>query len=356
MQKTTSRPFGTLPDGTGVRALTLANGLFSAEIITFGAALRSFLGPDRAGKVQSVVLGYTCLEDYCLGNERQGAVMGRFVNRIGRASFTLEGETYHLAANDGPNTIHGGFDGFDRRVWQVLALDLCDGGPFVTLQIDSPDGDQGFPGDVSVTVTYTLHHDGRLSMRFAAQVSCPTVLNLTNHAYFNLAGEGAGQITDHVFTIAADHMLPIDDNILPTGEIRPVEGTVFDFRRPRCLADGIRAADRQIMLGRGYDHCYQLARARRASPAFAARVTELHSGRVLEVFTTEPGLQLHSGNVLTGRFAGDMGRTYRQSDGFCLEAQQFPDAPNQPHFPSCVVKPSEGLQAETIYKLGVEPR
>jgi aldose 1-epimerase len=355
MQKIISRPFGTLLDGTEVTAFTLANGFFSSEVITFGAALRAFRGPDRVGDVKSVVLGYPCLADYLLGNERQGAIMGRFVNRIGGASFTLDDTIFRLTANDGPNTIHGGHEGFDRRNWTVIAADVRDGVPFVTLEIVSPDGDQGFPGHVTVNVTYTLHSDGRLSICYAAQVSCPTVLNLTNHAYFNLAGEGAGQIIDHVFTINADHMLPVDENILPTGEIRHVEGTIFDFRAPRSLADGIRMADPQILLGCGYDHCYRLAPVRRDTPVFAARVTEPSSGRMLEVYTTEPGIQLHSGNVLSGRFSGNMGRTYRQSDGFCLEAQQFPDAPNRPQFPSCVVYPETGLQAETVYHLGVSP-
>jgi aldose 1-epimerase len=353
MQQITTRPFGALPDGTEVTAFTLVSGEVSAEIITFGAAMRAFRGPDRTGDVQSVVLGYTRLADYLLANERQGAIMGRFVNRIGGASFTLNGETARLVANDGPNTIHGGQEGFDRRNWTVIAANVRDGAPFVTLQIISPDGDQGFPGQVTVAVTYTLYADGRLSMRYEAQVSRATVLNLTNHAYFNLAGEGSGQITAHVFTIAADHMLPIDENILPTGEIRPVDGTLFDFRTPRALSGGIRQADPQIMLGRGYDHCYRLADHRRTAPVFAARVVDPASGRMLEVFTTEPGLQLHSGNVLSGRFAGDRGLTYRQSDGFCLEAQQFPDAPNRPEFPSSAVYPETGLRAETVYKLGL---
>jgi len=208
---------------------------------------------------------------------------------------------------------------------------------------------------VALRVAYALGADGDLSIRYTASVSRPTVLNLTNHAYFNLAGEGAGPIADHVFRIDADRFLPVDDDILPTGEIRPVDGTLFDFREPRSLAEGIRAADPQIMRGRGYDHCYVLASQRRSQPRFAARVTEPVSGRTLEVFTTEPGLQLHSGNVLSGRFAGDSGRTYRQSDGFCLEAQQFPDAPNRPDFPSCVVTPDTGLSAQTVYRLGLAP-
>jgi len=352
MPDLTARLFGTAPDGTEVQAFTLVSGAFSAEVIGFGAALRSFSGPDRDGHIASVVLGYPSLADYVLGNERQGAIMGRFANRIGGARFRLGDRTFRLAANDGPNTIHGGHDGFDRRAWQVLSAEIAQGVPQVALRIVSPDGDQGFPGEVALRVTYALFPDGRLSIRYAAEVTRETVLNLTNHAYFNLAGEGAGSIADHVFTIAADHMLPVDETVLPTGEIRPVAGTVFDFRRPRPLSEGLRVADPQIMLGRGYDHCYRLAEARRPAPAFAARVTEPVAGRMLEVFTTEPGLQLHSGNVLSGRFCGDRGRTYRQSDGFCLEAQQFPDAPNRPNFPSAVVSPATGLQSETIYRLG----
>lgn len=345
--------FGHCPDGTPVEKITLENGAYAAEIIGFGAALRAFGGPDRDGRRASVVLGYRTLEDYISANERQGAIMGRFVNRIGGARFALDGETYRLVANDGPNTIHGGRDGFDRRPWTLVSAELADGVPTATLEIVSPEGDQGFPGEVVLRVAYALGAAGDLSIRYAASVSRPTVLNPTNHAYFNLAGEGAGPIADHLFQIDADRFLPVDEDILPTGEIRPVEGTLFDFRAPRALAEGLRTADPQIMLGRGYDHCYALAPDRRPSPVFAARVVEPGCGRMLEVHTTEPGLQLHSGNVLSGRFAGDRGRTYRQSDGFCLEAQQFPDAPNRPHFPSCVVRPETGLSAQTVYRLGI---
>ena len=353
MIEVTTRCFGHCPCGTQVDAITLVNGDVSAEIITFGAALRAFRGPDRSGRAASVVLGYPTLDDYLLGNERQGAIMGRFVNRIGGARFALGGETFHLVANDGPNTIHGGHEGFDRRVFTLLCAEVADGVPTAALELVSADGDQGFPGTVTLRVTYALGSDGGLAIRYVAAVSRPTVLNLTNHAYFNLAGEGAGPITEHLFEIDADRFLPVDEHILPTGEIRPVDGTHFDFREPRSLAEGIRRADPQIMRGRGYDHCYVLAGHRRSNPVFAARVVEPVSGRMLEVFTTEPGLQLHSGNVLSGRFAGDSGRTYRQSDGFCLEAQQFPDAPNRPEFPSCVVTPATGLTAQTIYRLGV---
>lgn len=354
MLSVSTTAFDALGTGEVVEKVTMLNGNYSAEIITFGAALRSFKSPDRFGQHESVVLGYKTLQDYIASSERQGAVMGRFVNRVQGASFYLNGKNYQLDANDGPNCIHGGINGFDRRVWSLKDADIVEDVPTTTLSLFSPNGDQGFPGDLAVEVSYALYSDGSLSISYDAKPTEPTILNMTNHSYFNLKGEGQGQITDHIFQIDADYFLPADEGFIPTGEISPVKGTLFDFRKPTALRHGIRSANEQIMMGRGYDHCFVLADCRRDTPTFAAKVVDPISGRSLTVFTTEPGLQLHSGNVLSGRFAGDAGRTYRQSDGFCLEAQMFPNAPHNPEFPSWEINPSTGYQTQTIYKLGIE--
>ncbi|OHX14274.1 galactose mutarotase [Chromobacterium sphagni] len=349
--------FGTLPGGETVERieLTLANG-FSAAILTWGATLQSLRSPDREGRFASVVLGYTTLDDYRNAGGRLGATMGRYANRIENGHFHLDGQDHQLQRNEGRHAIHGGPEGFDRRLWSVESiLDLPDR-PEVRLRLESPDGDQGFPGRLVLTVSYALKAPGDLVISYEASSDRPTVFNTTNHAYFNLAGEGSGSVLDHRFTIPADRFLPVNDELIPTGEIRNVDGTEFDFREARPLAAGIRADDPQIRLGRGYDHCYVLSEnGPEPYPRLAARVEEEQSGRQLEVLTTEPGLQLHSGNVLTGRYHGASGRAYRQSDGFCLEAQHFPNAPNAAHFPSTVLRPGKPYRSITIYRLGITP-
>jgi aldose 1-epimerase len=261
--------------------------------------------------------------------------------------------TYNLIANNGPHCIHGGEVGFDRRVWRLGDREVGVDYAQVAFEISSPDGDEGFPGQLTIHVTYRLCADGALGIAYRATTTRSTVLNLTNHAYFNLQGEGAGSILDHVFQINADRYLEIDETVLPTGRISSVAGTPLDFRSPKRMGDGVRADHPQIRFGRGYDHCFALWPTARDRLHVAARVFDPASGRTLRVETTEPGLQLNSGNVLSGRFCGDSGRTYRQSDGFCLEAQHYPDAPNQPHFPSTVLKPRDVYRAQTMYHLGV---
>jgi aldose 1-epimerase len=347
-------PFGEVSDGTRVALYHLAIGAYEAEIITFGAALRAFRGPDRNGRIDSVVLGYPRLEDYLVARERQGAIMGRFVNRIAGARFSLDGITYELARNSGHCSIHGGEKGFDRRVWTVLSADSAEDHATLQLGLVSPDGDQGFPGLLQVEVTYQLEATGSLAIDYRARTDKPTIINLTNHAYFNLTGEGCGSILDHELEVFADAYLPVNDSILPTGDLQSVEHTPFDFRYPTPLTRGVRADHEQIRFGRGYDHCFVLQERPESDAQLAARVRDPASGRTLEVFTTEPGLQLNSGNVLSGRFAGDRGCTYRQSDGFCLEAQHFPDSPNMPHFPSVVLRPDQTYAARTMYRLGID--
>ncbi|MGY8627261.1 aldose epimerase family protein [Chromobacterium violaceum] len=353
----TRSAFGTLPGGETVEKveLTLSNGV-SAAILAWGATLQSLRSPDRHGHFDSVVLGYTRLDDYRQAGGRLGATMGRYANRIENGRFQLDGRWHQVDLNEGSHAIHGGPEGFDRRLWQVAAVADTPDHPEVLLRLESPDGDQGFPGRLILTVSYALKPPGDLVISCEACCDRPTVFNTTNHAYFNLAGEGSGSALDHRLAILADHFLPVTEALIPTGEIRSVQGTVFDFREPKPLGRDIRADDPQIRLGRGYDHCYALSRdGAEPYPRLAARVVEDSRGRLLDVLTTEPGLQLHSGNVLTGRYNGASGRAYRQSDGFCLEAQHFPNAPNVPHFPSAVLRPEQPYRSTTIYRLGIAP-
>lgn len=348
-------PFGTLSDGTVIDRidLSLENG-FTASVISWGAALQSVFAPDAHGRHDSVVLGYRSLSDYQQAGGRLGATMGRYTNRIANGSFNLRGIAYQIPCNEGRHAIHGGPEGFDRRRWSVMDVRDHPDRPEVQLQLESPHGDQGFPGSLILKVIYTLKPPGDLIIRYEARTDRETVFNTTNHAYFNLAGEGSGSVLEHELTIFADRFLPVDGELIPTGELRHVAGTAFDFRNPKRLGQDIRAEDTQIRLGHGYDHCYVLSEFGPVlHPRLAARVTETSSGRTLDVLTTEPGLQLHSGNVLTGRYGGSSGRAYRQSDGFCLEAQHFPNAPNNPHFPTTVLLPDKEYTSTTIYRFSV---
>ncbi|MEN3813380.1 aldose epimerase family protein [Chromobacterium piscinae] len=353
----TRAAFGILPDGEVVEKIELAlsNGV-SAAILSWGATLQSLRCPDRHGRFDSVVLGYTRLDDYRQAGGRLGATMGRYANRIENGRFQLDGQWHQVDQNEGRHAIHGGPEGFDRRLWQVAAVADLPDRPEVLLRLESPDGDQGFPGKLILTVSYALKPPGDLVISYEASCDRPTVFNTTNHAYFNLAGEGSGSVLDHRLAILADHFLPVTEELIPTGEIRGVQDTVFDFREPKPLGRDIRADDAQIRLGRGFDHCYVLSRdGAEPYPRLAARAVEDSCGRQLDVLTTEPGLQLHSGNVLTGRHHGASGRAYRQSDGFCLEAQHFPNAPNVSHFPSAILRPEQPYRSTTIYRLGIAP-
>ncbi len=343
---------GTLADGTAVEAVTLtaANGV-SARILTYGATLQSLSGPDRNGKVADVLLGYDDARDYAEHPNFFGVTVGRYANRIAGGKFTLDGKAYQLPLNDKVNSLHGGTQGFDKRPWRIVAVK--DGS--VTLALTSADGDQGYPGKLDVTVTYAMADDGALTITFGAKTDRPTIVNMTNHAIFNLAGEGSplGALT-HRLTIPAKAITPVDANLIPTGALQPVAGTVFDFRNGRLLGDGVRdGRDPQIVMGHGYDHNFALDKGLTATPGLAARLEDPASGRVLEVSSTEPGVQMYTGNFLDGTYVGKNRHVYRMGDGVALEPQKFPDAPNKPNFATARVDPGKPYRHVMIYKLSV---
>ena len=346
---------GALKDGTRIVAVTLRNGNgVSARVLTYGATLQSFIAPDRNGKKADVVLGQECPADY----ERQpsyfGVTVGRYANRIAKGRFALDGKTYQLPLNNCANSLHGGDAGFDKKVWTITSV-TSGKAASVTLSLTSADGDMGYPGELVVTVTYSLDAKNALTISFAATTTKPTIINMTNHALFNLGGDGSpGGAMAHALTIPASHFTPVDETLIPTGELRPVKGTPFDFTRVRVVSAGLRdGADQQIRVGRGYDHNFALDKGQTAQPALAARLADPLSGRVLEVLTTEPGIQLYTGNFLDGAVMGKHGHVYRMGDGIALEPQKFPDTPNQPSFGSARVDPGKPYSHTMIYRLSV---
>lgn len=349
----TRAPAGRLADGTAVEAVTLkADNGVAAVILSYGATLQKLLGPDREGRIADVVLGYDRLSDYVDHPNYFGVTVGRYANRIAGGKFSLDGKSYQLPQNDGDNSLHGGGKGFDKAAWIVVSVKS---GPKaeVVLEHKSPDGEAGYPGALSATVTYSLDEAGNLGIAFEARTDKPTIVNMTNHAIFNLAGEGAPQgAMDHMLTIPAGHYTPVDAKLIPTGERRAVAGTVFDFRAPRRIAAGLRdGTDQQIAYGRGYDHNFALDAGLTARPKLAARLEDPASGRVLEVFSTEPGIQFYSGNFLDGTLVGKAGHLYRMGDGIALEPQKFPDAPNHPDFVPARVDPGKPYRHVMIYRL-----
>jgi len=348
-------PAGTLADGTRIEAVTLTSKAgVSARILTYGATLQSLIGPDRAGKPADVLLGYDDLAGYVDRPNYFGPTIGRYANRIAKARFTLDGKTYSLPANNNGNSLHGGTKGFDKVAWRVVS---ATSGPVasVVLAHRSPDGDAGYPGTLDVTVTYAMDEAGALTITFEAKTDKSTVVNMTNHAIFNLAGEGAAQgALPHRLTIPATTYTPVDATLIPTGELKPVAGTPFDFRNGRTVAEGVRdGSDPQIVAGRGYDHNFALDKGLTATPQLAARLEDPASGRVLDVLTTEPGVQFYTGNFLDGTLTGKSGHLYRMGDGIALEPQKFPDAPNQPAFVSARVDPGKPYRHIMVYKLSV---
>jgi len=322
----------------------------TAAILTLGATLRTLVTADARGNLDDIVLGFDAAEEYLRGREYFGAIVGRYANRIARGRFSLGGRRYQLALNDPPNAEHGGPEGFHRRLWSVEGTSAAEG-PALTLSLVSEDGDQGYPGKLAVLVTYTLTHDDELRIEYEATASARTIINLTHHSYWNLAGAGTADALRARLTVEADAFTPIDEQLIPTGELRPVAGTALDFRRPRTLASRIRdGSEPQLVLAGGYDHNFVL----RSAPCLlrkAARLEDPRSGRVLEVMTTEPGLQLYTGNFLSGAVTGKGGRLYRQGDGIALETQHFPDSPNHPSFPSTVLEPGRIWRSTTVYRL-----
>jgi aldose 1-epimerase len=348
-------PFGRLADGTEIHAYDLSNAKgFRVRILTYGAIIQAIEAPDRQGRMADVVMGYATLQDYVDKPQFFGALVGRYGNRIAGGHFTLEGQDYSLALTNPPNALHGGVVGFDKVAWEVI--EATDGAEsLLRLRYVSADGEEGFPGRLTTDVTYRVGADNALTIDYRATTDAPTVLNLTNHSYFNLAGEGSGDILDHVAQLDADGFTPIDENLIPTGEIRAVAGTPFDFREPRRIGDQVRdARDRQILYARGYDHNFVLRDRRPGSPTRAARVADPASGRVIEVLTDQPGVQFYTANFLVGNRVGKSGRFYRQGDAFCLETQHFPDSPNHPEFPSTVLRPGETFRSTTIFRFSAD--
>lgn len=345
--------FGKTADGTPVELYTLtnANGL-EAKITNYGGIVVSLLVPDQDGKPGDVVLGYETLEEYIENNPYFGTLVGRYGNRIARGKFTLEGIEYTLAQNDGENHLHGGLKGFDKVVWKAAAVR---GKNSVGLKLTylSKDGEEGYPGNLSVTVVYTLTNDNELKIEYTAVTDKVTIVNLTHHGYFNLAGAGLGDILGHELMIKADRFTPVDKGLIPTGELRSVKGTPMDFTRAVAIGARIDQAAEQLVLGGGYDHNWVLNNGD-GSLALAAKVYEPTTGRVMEVYTTEPGIQFYSGNFLDGSITGKGGKVYEYRYGFCLETQHFPDSPNKPDFPSTVLKPGETYTTTTIYTFSMK--
>lgn len=350
--KTAKRDFGKNRSGAAVDLyeLTNAKGL-TATITNYGAHLVSLKTPDRSGKMADIVLGFDSIEGYLGEHPYFGAIVGRYGNRIAKGRFTLSGKEYKLAQNNGPNHLHGGTTGFNRVLWQAQSA----GPSGVKLTYVSKDGEEGYPGTLTTVVEYTLTDANELRISYTATTDKETVVNLTNHSYFNLKGEGAGDILGHKMQIFADRFTPVDSTLIPTGELKPVAGTPFDFRQPHTIGERINAQDEQIKFGGGYDHNFVLNGAM-GTLRPAARVVEPSSGRTLDVLTTEPGVQFYTGNFLDGSNKGKGGKAYKHRFGFCLETQHFPDSPNQPKFPSTVLKPGGKYHTTTVFKFGVEPK
>jgi aldose 1-epimerase len=349
----TRRAFGTLPGGETVDLYTLTNASgMQAEITNYGGILVSLKTPDRRGQRADVLLGYDTLDGYRNDTATYfGALVGRYANRIAKGRFTLDGHTYTLPINNPPNSLHGGTDGFNRRLWRAEPRRTKEG-PALELRLVSPDGDQGYPGRLQARVIYTLGDDNSLRIEYFASTDKDTVVNLTNHAYFNLAGEGSGTILGTELTIHAHRFTPIDATLIPTGVIAPVAGTPLDFTRPTPIGERIGAANEQIQRAGGYDFNYVLDSGGGAKPAPAAEAYDPASGRRMRIYTTQPGLQFYSGNFLKGE-RGKHGHRYGLHAGLALETQHFPDSPNQPGFPSTELKPGETYHQVTIYKFDV---
>jgi aldose 1-epimerase len=345
----TKQAFGHTSEGTAVDVYTVADGKVEVRFITYGGIIVSLRTPDRNGKIDDVVLGCDSVEKYEAQTAHFGGIIGRYANRIAHGSFQLDGKTYSIPKNDGDNALHGGIRGFDKMVWG--AKEITDG---VELTYVSKDGDQGFPGTLTTTVRYTLS-GGALRIEYSATTDKDTVLNLTNHSYFNLAGQGKGDILGHVLKIDASRMSPVDAALIPTGELKSVAGTPFDFRTPHAIGERINADDAQLRLGKGYDHNFVLDHPP-GQLAEAADVYEPTTGRILQVLTTEPGLQFYTGNFLDGSITGKEGRVYNRRFAFCLETQHFPDSPNHARFPSTELKPGQEFHSVTVFQFSTGTR
>lgn len=353
--------FGQLPDGRQVEVyrFTNANGI-EMRVMNYGGIILSLKTPDAQGEFDDIVLGFDSLEDYLSEEYRQanpyfGALIGRYGNRIAGGQFSLDGEVHSLATNDGDNHLHGGQQGFDRVLWQAEPFENDEGAGLI-LRYTSEDGEEGYPGRLEAEVTYTLTDADELVVDYRATTDKPTPVNLTQHSYFNLEGEGSGSILDHRLTINADDFTPVDETLIPTGEIRPVQGTPFDFTQPTPIGERIEQDNEQLMFGKGYDHNFVLTEqaVSPSEPVLAARVWEPESGRLLEIATTEPAIQFYSGNFLAGDLTGKRGQAYEHRSGFALETQHYPDSPNQADFPSTILEPGETYRSRTIYRFSAQ--
>ena len=344
--------FGKLADGTPIDIYTLSNGKITAKISSYGGIVTELHAPDKNGKSADVVLGFDSLEGYLAGHPYFGAITGRYANRIAKGKFTIDGKEYSLAVNNGPNSLHGGLKGFDKVVWKAEET-TANGQPALKMTRTSPDGEEGYPGNLTVSVTYSLTPKNGLRIDYSATTDKPTVLNLTNHSYFNLAGPAAGTILDHELTLAADEFTEVDDNLIPTGKLGKVAGTPLDFTKSTAI--GARIGQIPGEPG-GYDHNFVVkgARAGAKEPVFTAKVKDPKSGRVLNVYTTEPGVQFYTGNFLDGTVKGKGGVVYKKNQAFCLEAQHYPDSPNHAGFPSTRLNPGETYTQTTIYEFSAE--
>ncbi|MBL8268227.1 aldose epimerase family protein [Steroidobacter sp.] len=344
--------FGTLPDGTAVDLYTFvnANGM-EVRASNYGGIITALLVPDGDGKVGDITLGLKSFDDYVKNPPYFGAIIGRYGNRIAKGQFKIDDQTYKLPKNDGPNTLHGGLKGFDKVVWQAEPFEKEDS-VGVIFTYASKDGEEGFPGNLQTRVTYTLTDKNELSFEYHATTDKPTVVNLTQHAYFNLAGDGNGDVLGHEFTIYANEYTPVNKLLIPTGKVESVTDTPFDFRNKVKLGDRVNADDEQIKFGKGIDHNFVIKR-KEPGLTLAARVSEATSRRVMEVFTTEPGVQFYSGNFLDDTLAAKSGKPYAKHSGFALETQHYPDSPNQPEFPSTVLRPGEEYNSKTVYAFSV---
>jgi aldose 1-epimerase len=346
--------FGAMPDGRPVERYTLTNARgVTMRVIGLGAVITELRTPDRAGRLDDIVLGVTTVNDYLTKSPYFGSVVGRYGNRIARGRFTLDGQEYRLVTNNGVNHLHGGTVGFDKVLWSAQKV-TTDSSVGVVLSYTSRDGEEGYPGTLRARVTYTLTDDNALVVDYQATTDKATPVNLTQHSYWNLSGSDRRDILGHVLTINADAITPVDSTLIPTGALLPVAGTPFDFRTPTAIGARIGQNDEQLRFGKGYDHNFVLARNGQAGQVLAARVLDPGSGRTLEITTTEPGIQFYSGNFLDGTVTGKEGHPYQFRHAIALETQHYPDSPNQPSFPSTILKPGEEYRTRTIFRFGVQ--
>jgi aldose 1-epimerase len=346
-------PYGTTQDGQTVEIYTMTNdhGL-RVRFLSYGGVITEIEVPDRTGRSDNIALGLGTLREYETLPGHFGAITGRYANRIGGAQFTLNGQTYHLIANNGPNTLHGGPNALDHRVWTVTPLTIPDG-VAATLSYVSPDGDQNFPGTLTTHITYTLTNDSVLQISYVASTDKDTVINFTNHSYFNLAGNGSGSVADQSLLVNADRYTPTGPDQIPTGEIAQVESTPLDFRQMMPIGARLRSAFQQMVYARGYDHNFVLNKPS-GGMTFAARAYDARSGRIIDCLTTEPGVQIYTSNGMNGSTVGSSGTTYRQTEGFTLETQHFPDSPNKPNFPTTELKPGQEFRSTTIFRFATD--